>query len=181
MHRHTAWRHYAAGALPAALRPIKFGGIVYVLDNPDQQDGRIVGYAWVSSSEQRPQLEPQANRLWAYAGQNGIILDGVITETASGLNDRRPKLRKLLADPTVGSILVEHRERLARFGVSMVDAMLQARGGRLLVIDDAEVPDDLVRDMTEILTCFCARLYGRRSAANKARRAMAAAGEPDGG
>lgn len=92
MHRHTAWRHYTAGTLSAALRPIKFGGIVYVRDNPDQRDGRIVGYARVSSSEQRPQLEPQANRLWAYAGQNGIILDGVITETASGLNDRRPKL-----------------------------------------------------------------------------------------
>ena len=53
--------------------------------------------------------------------------------------------------------------------------MLQARGGALIVIDDAEVPDDLVRDMTEILTCFCARLYGERSAANKARRAMEAA------
>ena len=90
-------------------------------------------------------------------------------------------MRKLLADPTVGSILVEYRERLARFGVGMVDAMFQARGGRLLVIVDAEVLDDLVRDMTEILTCFCARLYGRRSAANKARRAIAAAGEPDGG
>ena len=50
--------------------------------------------------------------------------------------------------------------------------MLQARGGSLIVIDDTEVPDDLVRDMTEILTCFCARLYGKRSAANRARRAM---------
>ena len=73
--------------------------------------------------------------------------------------------------PSIQSV-VEHRERLARFGVGMVEAMLQARGGSLLVIDDAEVPDDLVRDMTEILTCFCARLYGKRSAANRARRAM---------
>ena len=69
-------------------------------------------------------------------------------------------------------MIVEHRERLARFGVGMVDVMLQARGGALIVIDDAEAPDDLVRDMTEILTCFCARLYGKRSAANRARRAM---------
>ena len=42
----------------------------------------------------------------------------------------------------------------------------------MIVIDAAEVPDDLVRDMTEILTCFCARLYGKRSAANRARRAV---------
>ena len=96
----------------------------------------------------------------------------MVSEIASGLNDRRPKLRKLLGDPTVHTVIVEHRERLARFGVGMVEAMLQARGGSLMVIDDTEVPDDLVRDMTEILTCFCARLYGKRSAGDKARRAM---------
>ena len=130
------------------------------------------GKRTVSSHEQKSQLEPQANRLWAHAGQNGIKLDRVVSEVASGLNDRRPKLRRLLADPKVGTILVEHRDRLARFGVGMVDAMLQARGGGLLVIEDNEVDDDLVRDMTEILTCFCARLYGRRSAANRARKAI---------
>ena len=73
-------------------------------------------------------------------------------------------------------VVGEHRERLARFGVGMVEAMLQARGGPLIVIDDAEVPDDLVRDMTEVLTCFCARLYGKRSAANRARRAIEVVG-----
>ena len=105
----------------------------------------------MSSHEQKPQLEPQANRLWAHAGQNGIKLDRVVSEVASGLNDRRPKLRRLLADPKVGYILVERRDRLARFGVGMVDAMLQARGGGLLVIEDHEVHNevdaDLVRDM----------------------------------
>ena len=101
-----------------------------------------------------------------------VKLDQVVSEVASGLNDRRPKLRRLLADPKVGTILVEHRDRLARFGVGMVETMLQARGGSLVVIDDTEVPDDLVRDMTEILTCCCARLYGKRSAGDKARRAM---------
>ena len=77
---------------------------------------------------------------------------------------------------TVHTIIVEHRERLARFGVGMVETMLQARGRSLIVIDDAEVPDDLVRDMSEILTRFCARLYGKRSAANRARRAMETTG-----
>ena len=54
----------------------------------------------------------------------------------------------------------------------MVETMLQARGGTLIVIENKDVPDDLVRDMAEILTCFCARLYGKRSAADRARRAM---------
>ena len=177
MHRMTAWRHYHVGTLPPELQPKKIGNIIYVLANPEGPAARIVGYARVSSAEQKPHLENQANRLWAYAGQNGILLDDVISEIASGLNDRRPQLRKLLGDPTVQTVIVEHRERLARFGVGMVEAMLQARGGSLVVIEDAEVPDDLVRDMREILTCFCARLYGKRSAANRARRAMEAVGD----
>ncbi len=63
----------------------------------------------------------------------------------------------LLSDPDVGWLVVEHRDRLARFGVGMVDAMLRARGGGLIVVDETEVDDDLVRDMTEIMTSFCAR------------------------
>ena len=83
-----------------------------------------------------------------------------------------PSCAGCLPTPKVGTILVEHRDRLARFGVGMVEAMLQARGGGLLVMEEKEVGDDLVRDMTEILTCFCARLYGRRSAASRAKRAV---------
>ena len=181
----STWRMLNEGRLPAHLRVERIGRLWYVILSDEAPALLTVGYARVSSHEQKPQLEPQqkpqlepqANRLWAYAGQNGIALDRVVSEVASGLNDRRPKLRRLLADPKVGTILVEHRDRLARFGVGMVDAMLQARGGRLLVIEDNEVDDDLVRDMTEILTCFCARLYGRRSAANRARRALSIAQE----
>ena len=128
--------------LAARAPPQKIGNIIYVLASPGAPAGRIVGYARVSSAEQKPHLENQANRLGAYAGQSGILLDDVVSEIASGLNDRRPQLRKLLGDPTVQTVIVEHRERLARFGVGMVEAMLQARGGSLVVIDDAEVPDD---------------------------------------
>ena len=180
--RLATWRMMDQGRLPPDVVPFKVGERWYVL-NPDWHPADLltVGYARVSSSEQKPHLTNQANRLWAHAGQNGIMLNRVVSEVASGLNDNRPKLRSLLADPQVGSILVEHRDRLARFGVGMVDAMLQARGGRLIVIDETEVEDDLVRDMTEILTCFCARLYGRRSAASRAKRAVDKATEASDG
>jgi putative resolvase len=71
--------------------------------------------------------------------------------------------------------VVEHRDRFARFGSEYVEAALAASGRRLLVVDPAEVDDDLVRDVTEILTSLCARLYGERAAANRAARAVAAA------
>ena len=176
MHRITALRHYNGGTLPLELQPKTTGNIVYVLANPEAIGGRTMGYARVSSAEQKPHLVNQANRFWAYAGQKGILLDDAVSEVASGLNDKRPKLRRLLGDPTLHSIIAEHRERLARFGVGMVETMLQARGGSLIVIDDTEVPDRLLRDITEILTCFCAGIYGKRSAASRTRRAMEAAG-----
>ena len=58
----------------------------------------------------------------------------------------------------------------------MVDAMLKARGGRLIVVDETKVDDDLVRDMAEIMTSFCARLYGRRSARNRAQARVGGGG-----
>ena len=49
-----------------------------------------------------------------------------------------------------------------------------AQSRKLVVVDPAEVDDDLVRDVAELLTSLCARLYGRRSAVNKAQRAIEA-------
>ena len=90
------------------------------------------------------------------------------------MNGHRPKLMKLLADPSIHTIIVEHRDRLMRFGVEYVEASLRAHGRRLMVVDQGEVRDDLMQDMIEVLTSFCARLYGRRSAKNKARKALQA-------
>jgi len=74
----------------------------------------------------------------------------------------------------VTAIVVEHRDRFASFGAEYLEAALAASGRSLLVADPSEVDDDLVRDVTEILTSLCARLYGRRAAANRAARAVAA-------
>lgn len=70
----------------------------------------------------------------------------------------------------MATIVVEHRDRFARFGAEYVEAALSAPGRRLLVVDPAEVDDDLVLDVTEILTSLCTRLFGRRAAKNRAAR-----------
>ena len=84
-------------------------------------------------------------------------------------------MRRLVSDHTVGTIVVEHRERLSRFGFEYVEAALAGRGARILVMDEGELEDDLVRDVTLVMTSLCARLYGRRSARRRAERALAAA------
>lgn len=78
----------------------------------------------------------------------------------------------MLSDPKVTTVVVEHRDRLARMNTELVEAALSAHGRRLVVIDDREMDGDLVRDMVEVLTSFCARLYGRRSAKNRAEKAL---------
>jgi putative resolvase len=93
------------------------------------------------------------------------------------MNGKRRKLARLLADPQAQTIVVEHRDRLSRFGVEHLAAALKAQGRSIQVVDPGEVDDDLVRDMTEVLTSFCARLYGRRGARNRALRSITAAKE----
>lgn len=110
---------------------------------------------------------------WATAEQ--IPVDKVVTEVGSALNGHRRKFLALLRDPSVGRIVVEHWDRFCRFGSEYVQAALAAQGRELVVVDSAEVDDDLVRDMTEILTRMCARFYRKRVAQNRAKRAVAAA------
>jgi putative resolvase len=74
----------------------------------------------------------------------------------------------------VSLVIVEHRDRLARFGVEHLEAALGAHGRRIVVADSGETTDDVVRDMIEVLSSMCARLYGRRGARNRAMRAVTA-------
>lgn len=132
-------------------------------------------YARVSSRDQRGDLDRQVARLSVWAAAQGLWVVRVEAEVGSGMNGHRSKARRLLADPAVGQVVVEHRERLGRMNTELVEAALAASGRSLVVLEDRELDDDLVRDMTEVLTSFCARLYGRRSARNRARAALAAA------
>jgi predicted site-specific integrase-resolvase len=147
------------------------------LETQSLEDGITAVYARVSSGDQRADLDRQVARVSTWATSQGLSIDRVVTEIGSGLNGKRRKFLALLADPSVTTIVVEHRDRFARFGSEYVAASLQANGRRLVVVDDAEVDDDLVRDMTEVLTSFCARLYGRRAAAHRAAKALAPAQE----
>ena len=104
-----------------------------------------------------------------------IAVDDVVTELGSALKRHRGKFLALLRDSSVMRIVLEHRDRFCRFGWEYVRAALAARVRELVVVGTAEVDDDLVGDMTEILTSMWARLYGKRAAANRARRAVDAA------
>jgi predicted site-specific integrase-resolvase len=169
----TARRWFAAGRLPVPARRV--GGLILVGEPASPvRPGLTAVYARVSSADQRPDLDRQVARVTAWASSEGLAVGRVVTETGSALTGKRGKFLALLRDRAVGTIVVEHRDRFARFGADYVEAALAASGRRLLVVDPSGVDDDLVRDVTEILTSLCARLYGRRAAADRAARAVAA-------
>ena len=143
-------------------------------ENAPTITGRTACYARVSSSDQKSDLQRQADRLKAFAFNMGVDAPEVVTEVGSGMNDKRRKLNKLLADPTVTTIIVEHRDRLSYMNMGLVESALEASGRRLIVVDDTECDDDLVQDITEVLASFCVRLYDRKSAKRRAQQALEA-------
>jgi putative resolvase len=169
--------------MPVPARRLPSGTILVQVPGSDHDGGldqRAVLYARVSAHDQRGELDRQVTRLSRWATAQGVTVAEVVTEVGSGLNGRRPKLRRVLADPRAAMIVVEHRDRLARFGVEELEAALSAQGRRLVVVDPGEASEDLVGDMIEVLTSFCARLYGRRGARNRALRAVTCAKKPPG-
>jgi putative resolvase len=132
-------------------------------------------YARVFSHEQKSGLDEQVARLSEWAAEAGLPVVRVEAEVGSGMNGSRPKVRRLLADPAVTVVAAGHRDRLGRVNTELVEAALSAHSRRLVVLDDGEVTGDLVGDMVEVLTSFCARLYGRRSARNRALKALGCA------
>ncbi|MCX5356755.1 IS607 family transposase [Streptomyces mirabilis] len=174
VHYQTAWAWAKEGRMPVPVRQTPSG--TWLVDEPaSQTSGRVVAYCRVSSADQKPDLDRQVARVVQAATGLGLPVAEVVTEVGSGLNGRRRKLHRLLSDRQAAVIVVEHRDRLARFGVEHLEAVLSASGRRLVVLDPTETADDLVRDITEVLTLMCARLYGRRTAKRRAARAVAVA------
>jgi len=173
--KYTAYRWCHAGALPVPAR--RAGRLILVEPGaPPAEPGRTVIYARVSSADQAADLDRQVARLTTWVTVGGVSVGEVVTEVGSAMNGPRRKPGRLLADPAAAQI-VEHRDRLARFGVEH-QAALAAQQRQIIILDSGEVDDDLVWDMTEVLTSFCARLYGRRGARNRALRALSCAESP---
>jgi predicted site-specific integrase-resolvase len=89
----------------------------------EEPSGRAAIYAKVSSSENRDNLERQAERLTHYAIAKGYKVVKVVKEIGSGLNDNRKKLEQLLMTSGYDILIVEHKDRLARFGTHYLDVL----------------------------------------------------------
>jgi predicted site-specific integrase-resolvase len=164
----TAFRWWKAGKLDAYQLDT---GTVIVREPAQPQEALgIALYARVSSADQKADLTRQRDRLREYALAKGYQIAKEVSEIASGLNDQRPKLMKLLMDASIGIIVVEHKDRLTRFGFNYIEQFMQMQGRKLEVIFPSDTDNELVDDFVAVITSMCSRVYGRRNSKRRAEQ-----------
>ena len=143
-------------------------GAIIIPDEEKCQEEYNVVYARVSSSENKSNLDAQAERIMLFCNAKGWVIHEVIKECASGINDNRPKLQKIFKNTQVTRIIVEHKDRLTRFGFEYIKTLFK---GEIIVINESKNDkEDLIADFTSIITSFCARIYGQRRTHRKTER-----------
>jgi Predicted site-specific integrase-resolvase len=88
------------------------------------------------------------------------------------LNDERKKLTDLLRpDAKIDRIIVEHKDRLTRFGFNYLQILADKMGFEIIVVNPTMTDnEDLMQDFASIITSFCARLYSRRRTKRQAEK-----------
>lgn len=165
--RATATKWFHKGLIKGAYQ-LPTGTIIVpneIFNEKENEIGETVIYARVSSPERRKtDLEYQAKRMSDFCISNGWKIDRIVKEVGSGLNDSRPKLMELFeGKKNIQRIVVEHKDRLTRFGFNYLSALAKARGIEIIVADKTEnQKDDLMLDFVSVITSFCARMYGQK-------------------
>jgi len=165
----TAWRLWKAGKLNAHQLPT---GTIIVMENIEKRlPDKVCIYARVSSSENKDNLQRQAQRLEEYAIARGYQIHKVVKEIGSGVNDNRKQLNNLLIDKDYRILIVEHKDRLTRFGFNYINTWFEDVGKKVEVVNES-VNDkgDLMQDFISIITSFCARIYGLRRSKRKTEK-----------
>jgi putative resolvase len=170
----TAWRMWKRGEIAG----YQLASGTVIVNQPEQESHvirKVAIYARVSNSENKKNLDTQADRLVAWCTLQGWSVVQVVKECGSGVNDQRPRFLALLADPSITHIVVEHKDRASRFGVAYIQTLLAVQKRELVVVNSAPTAEeDLMSDLVSIITSFVARLYGRRRAKRKTEQVLTA-------
>lgn len=161
----TAWKRFKENLIPNAYKDET--GHVYVGQNQDKKFQCVV-YARVSSQERKNSLIQQQTRLENYIKLNDWELVHSYKEIASGMNDNRTVLNKILQRDDWNILVVENKDRLTRFGFNYIEQLLLKQGKRIIVMNNTDNDkEDLMKDLISIIYSFSARMYGLRRKKNK--------------
>lgn len=158
----TVWNWYYRGIIKCERDSTNHLWVIEEDPNHGKELSYAV-YARVSSSENKSNLDLQAQRLIDFCNARGNKVVKVVKEVGSGLNDNRPKLEALLKDKSINVIVVEHKDRLTRFGFNYIETLLKAQDRSIEVVNqvDGDI-EDFTQDFVSVITSFCARIYGKR-------------------
>ena len=124
---------------------------------------KVVIYCRVSSTVNKNNFQIQKQRLTNYCYAKGYKIHKIICQFGSGINDKRPKLQKLLEDGDFTKIIVQHKDRLTILGFNYIEVLLKKDNKEIQVINNAQIVDqDITQDFVSIITSYCARIYGKR-------------------
>ena len=164
----TAWNYFNDGLLEGAYQNDK--KTIFVPVDDEKKDNRKYAaiYARVSSNDRKKSLDNQLNRLNSFAATNGYIVNHSVKEIASGMNDNRNKLIKLLREDDYDVLIVENKDRLTRFGFNYIKVLLEKNKKELIVVNKVDNDkQDLIQDLVSVIYSFSARLYGNRRKTKK--------------
>jgi putative resolvase len=168
LHYMTAYGWFKSGKMPVPCYQTASKTIM-VESSKIINNLNVVIYARVSSHDKKEDLLRQVTRCEAFCLAKGYSINGVYKEIASGMNDNRKQFWKMI-DTNPTTIVVEHKDRLTRFGFEYINRLLLKQNCHIEVINrDAIEETDLIKDMISIITSFCCRLYGARRGQHKAK------------
>lgn len=165
----AAWNQFKNGQIPNA-RQLPTGTIIVDEIREETKQEYNVIYARVSSSENKSNLESQADRLCFYCIAKGWKVNEVVKECASGLNDNRSKLCKILKERKATRLIIEHKDRLTRFGFNYIKILYPECD--IIVVNECENKRDLFENFVSLVTNFCARIYGQRRTKRKTEQTI---------
>ena len=161
----------------------------YGADQGQPQVARIGIYVRVSGSTGRNsslKAQEEELRLEALKERPEGTVVGVFKDKASGLNQMRPGLTRMLKrakNQEFDVVYVTYADRLARFGMNYLEELLSSYGVELVVLHPGakmNSQEELVQDFVSLVACFSGRVYGQRSAENERRLlAQVAAGKEE--
>jgi len=132
-------------------------------------------YCRVSTTIQRENLTRQEERLVSFAISNGYTIFQILKDIGSGMNFKRRGLLKMLKvcqTEKIDFIIVEYKDRLARFGVDLIKEILSYFGTELIIVNNTNsgYQQEIIEDMIAIIVHFSSRLYGKRRGRKKSKK-----------
>ena len=139
-----------------------------------------ITYSRVSLHKQKNDLKTQTKRLYDFANSNGYLIKEQIEDVKSGMSfeDRKGfvKLLKKVMNYEVKNVIIEHKDRLVRFGFELIQMLFDKYGTNIIVISNDETnktyEQELTDDLLSIIHYYSMKSYSHRRKLNNAAKAL---------